>query len=191
MLPQGPQQNLEAFGRGPMLLSEALSRCPKKMWLYRPAQDRWSIHEIILHLADSEAESYVRCRQFIAQPGSAAMVYDASAWASTLGYFHQSTREALGLIVRLRRMTYQILRYIPDVVWEHTAHHPQKGTLTLEAWLELQARHIPHHVEQIRQNHSAWLKTHRQRKSATRSAVVLPAKETVLAPFARAVEFAD
>ena len=32
--------------------------------------DRWSIHEIILHLADSEATCYVRCRHFIAEPGS-------------------------------------------------------------------------------------------------------------------------
>ena len=75
MQPQGRQKKLEAFGRGPNFLSEALRKCPKKMWLYRPVTGRWSIHEIILHLADSEAEAYVRCRQFIAQPGSPALVY--------------------------------------------------------------------------------------------------------------------
>lgn len=184
MQPQGRQQALETFGRGPIFLSEALSRCPKKMWLYRPSPDRWSIHEIILHLADSEAESYVRCRQFIAEPGLDAAAYDAAAWANTLGYFHQSTREALGLIVRLRRMTYQILRYVPDAVWEHTAHHPEKGTLTLDRWLELQARHIPHHVEQIRQNHAAWARTHRQRKPAGRVQVDISSQQTTLAPIA-------
>jgi len=191
MQPQGRQQCLETFGRGPTFLSEALSRCPKKMWLYRPSMDRWSIHEIILHLADSEAESYVRCRQFIAEPGLDAAAYDAAAWANTLGYFHQSTREALGLIVRLRRMTYQILRYVPDAVWEHTAHHPKKGTLTLDQWLELQARHIPHHVEQIRQNHSLWLKSHQPRKSPARAIAPLETEEKVLTPFARVMEFAD
>ena len=86
MQPEGQQKKLEAFGRGPALLSEALRKCPKKMWLYRPAADRWSIHEIILHLADSEAEAYVRCRQFIAQPGSPLLVYNASRWDSVFGY---------------------------------------------------------------------------------------------------------
>ncbi|HEV2289226.1 MAG TPA: DinB family protein [Candidatus Acidoferrales bacterium] len=191
MQPQERQQSLETFGRGPIFLSEALSRCPKKMWLYRPSADRWSIHEIILHLADSEAESYIRCRQFIAEPGLDAAAYDPAAWANMLGYFHQSTREALGLIVRLRRMTYQVLRYLPDGVWEHTANHSKKGTLTLDEWLKMQARHIPHHVEQIRQNHSLWLKTHQPRKPATHPAAPLEMKENVLAPFAQVMEFAD
>ncbi|MGC2417850.1 MAG: hypothetical protein WA434_08895, partial [Candidatus Acidiferrales bacterium] len=51
---------LESFGRAPVLLSTALGQLPKKMWLYKPVPDRWSIHEIILHLADSEASSYIR-----------------------------------------------------------------------------------------------------------------------------------
>ena len=65
------RQQLESFGRAPALLSVALRQFPKKMWLYKPSADRWSIHEIILHLADSEASGYVRCRRFIAEPGSA------------------------------------------------------------------------------------------------------------------------
>lgn len=191
MEPQGRQKKLEAFGHAPTLLSEALRRCPKKMWLYRPVADRWSIHEIILHLADSEADGYVRCRQFIAEPGSAALVHDASQWASSLGYFHQSTREALGLIMRLRKMTYEILRYIPDSVWAHTAHQAEQGTITLEQWLDIQLTHVPHHVEQIHENHAAWAKTHRARKPATRLVAASHATEMALAPFARTAEFAD
>ena len=48
---------LESFGRAPALLSGVLRQLPKKMWLYKPSPERWSIHEIILHLADSEASS--------------------------------------------------------------------------------------------------------------------------------------
>jgi hypothetical protein len=191
MQPEGRQKRLEAFGRGPALLSEALRKYPKKMWLYRPATDRWSIHEIILHLADSEAEGYVRCRQFIAQPGSPLLVYNASTWASSLGYFHQSTREALGLITRLRKMTYQILQYIPDPVWANTAQHPKQGTIALGEWLDIQSGHIPHHIEQIRGNYAAWLKTHRQRRPAKRLAAAAPEQAVVLAPFAGAAEFGD
>ncbi len=184
MQAQTRQQMVELFGRGPTLLAEALRRCPKKMWLYRPSLTRWSIHEIILHLADSEAYAYICCRQFIAEPGSGTAEHDASAWASSLGYFHQSTREALGLISRLRKMTHQILCFVPDSVWSHTTLVPTKGTTTLDHWLDLQANHIPHHVEQIQQNLVDWSKTHRQRKPATRLTRTPATEQVVLAPFA-------
>jgi DinB superfamily len=179
---QERERMVELFGRGPVLLGDALRRCPKKMWLYRPADHRWSIHEIILHLADSEAYAYICCRQFIAEPGSGVAEYDASAWASSLGYFHQSTREALGLVTRLRRMTHQILRFVPGSVWLHTTQVPKKGTLTLDRWLEIQANHIPHHVEQIRQNFDDWAKTHRQRRPASRFGRRSVNEEVALAP---------
>ncbi len=149
---------LKLFGRGPEILFEALHRCPKKMWFYCPADGRWSIHEIILHLTDNEAEAYVHCRQFIAEPGSIASTLDAPRWATMLGYFHQSTGDALGLILRLRRMTYKILQYIPDPVWQHTVKDPHRGMMTLDEWLGVQAQHIPHHVEQIRLNYVEWRK---------------------------------
>lgn len=182
-------KELEVFGRGPVLLTEALRKCPRKMWLYRPSHDRWSIHEIILHLADSEAEGYIRCRQFIAEPGSAAQVYDAATWASSLGYFHQSTKEALGLISRLRRMTHRILLYIPEQVWSHSVRHPKKGSLSLEEWMQIQARHIPHHVEQIKQNYVLWAQTHPPRKPATR--ISRATAQPMVAPLTQAPEFGD
>ena len=86
------RQKVESFGRAPALLSGALRQFPKKMWLYKPSADHWSIHEIILHLADSEASAYLHCRRFIAEPGSQVPEFDAARWASSLGYFHQSTR---------------------------------------------------------------------------------------------------
>jgi hypothetical protein len=185
------EENLEMFGRGPALLAEALRKCPRKMWLHRPSQDRWSIHEIILHLADSEAEGYIRCRQFIAEPGTATQVYDAATWASSLGYFHQSTKEALGLIARLRRMTHRILLYIPESVWSHSVHHPKKGVLTLDEWLNVQASHIPHHIEQIQQNHAIWEKANPPRKPATRTRRAATLEQPVPASFAQLTEFGD
>ena len=162
------RQKLESFGHAPALLSAALCQFPKKMWLYRSLPERWSIHEIILHLADSEATCYVRCRHFIAEPGSSLSHIDSARWAGSLGYFHQSTREALEIIRRLRKMTYQLLLTVPGPVWSHTVEHPKKRDFTLEDWLDLQVRHIPHHVEQMKQNYEAWSKTHPPRRSTSR-----------------------
>src|SRR5208282_1660733 len=120
---------LESFGRAPALLSAVLRQLPKKMWLYKPSPERWSIHEIIVHLADSEASSYVRCRHLIAEPGKAVAEFDPARWAGSLGYFHQSTREALEIIRRLRKMTYQLLIALPEEVWDGTVNHPRDAAV--------------------------------------------------------------
>src|ERR1700730_4164575 len=164
------RQKLESFGRAPALLYAALRQFPKKMWIYKPANERWSIHEIILHLADSEASAYVRCRAYIAEPAAGdAAKFNASRWAGSLGYFHQSTREALEIIRRLRKMTYQLLIALPEEVWDSTITHPRDGAISLDRWVELQERHIPHHIEQMRQNYETWLETNPPRKPASPS----------------------
>ena len=163
------RQKLESFGSAPALLSGALRRFPKKMWLYKPTPERWSIHETILHLADSEASAYIRCRGFIAEPGNAVQQFDAARWAGSLGYYHQSTREALEIIRRLRKMTHHLLYSLPEPVWMHRASHQGEGSMTLEDWVERQERHIPHHIEQMKQNHEIWLQTHPPRKPASPS----------------------
>ncbi|HUO33892.1 MAG TPA: DinB family protein [Candidatus Acidoferrum sp.] len=160
---------LESFSRGPALLSSGLRRFPKKMWLYKPAPDRWSIHELILHLADSEATAYIRCRGFIAQPGHQILDIDPTRWAGSLGYYYQSSREALEIIPRLRRMTCRLLANLSSVVWSAEVQHPKLGSMTLERWVGLQERHIPHHLRQMSQNFEEWAKTHPPRKPAQMS----------------------
>jgi|HubBroStandDraft_6_1064221.scaffolds.fasta_scaffold44397_2 hypothetical protein len=152
-------QKLESFGYAPALLSAVLRELPKQMWLYKPSPDRWSVHEIILHLADSEAVGYMVCRHFIAEPGSPMVKFDGARWAETLGYFHQSTREALELVRQLRRMTYQLLLTLPEPVWERAVQHPNKGLLTLSQWIETEELHIPRHIDQMKQNYEKWLET--------------------------------
>ena len=176
MVREERRKMLESFGRSPALLSAALRVFPKKMWLFKPSSERWSIHEIILHLADSEASGYVLCRHFIAEPGIAPIEFDPRRWAGTLGYFHQSTREALEVTRRLRRMTYQLLVSLPEPVWMNKIVHSKSGEIHLEQWVELQERHIPHHIDQMRHNYDVWLQGHPPRKSASSSGAGSSAK---------------
>lgn len=163
------RQMLESFGRGPALLCAALRPLPKKMWVYQPSSGRWSIHEIILHLADREVNSYSSFRRLIAEPHHAFADFDAAQWAGSLGYFHQSTREAIEIIRRLRKMTYQLAVALPPTVWLRTVMHAQQGEITLDDWLQQQEQYIPAYIDQIRQNYAAWIDTHPPRKSAART----------------------
>jgi hypothetical protein len=162
------RKDLESFGFGPNLLQAALRQFPKKMWCYQTSPDRWSIHDIVIHLADSEASTYVRCRRIIAEPGTAILKFDGERWAKSLCYFNQSAREALDIIFYLRKATHKLLAGLPDHVWDNTVIHPRVGQITLKKWISIQERHIPHHIDQMRENYNSWYKLHPPRKSAAR-----------------------
>lgn len=161
------REMLESFSRGPALLIATVRRFPKKMWLYKPSADRWSIHETILHLADSEASSYIQCRSYIAEPGLSVYRFDAARWARSLGYFHQSTREALEIIRRLRQMTHRLLVALPDEVWAHTIDRPGEGSMSLEKWVERQEIHLRKHLGQMRTNYEVWSALNPPRKGSS------------------------
>jgi uncharacterized damage-inducible protein DinB len=147
---------IESYGGAHRRLVLALQEFPPEMWQYKPAPEAWSIHETIVHIADSEANSYARCRKLIAEPGQAVMAYDENRWATALNYHSQSTAEALELFRVLRRNSYHLIRSLPEAAWAHTIVHPENGVMTMEDWLEVYERHIPDHIAQMRLVHDAW-----------------------------------
>jgi hypothetical protein len=126
------------------------------MWQYKPDADQWSIHELIIHLTDSEANSYIRCRRFLAEPGQALMAYDENQWALELDYHGQSPEDALELFRWLRKKSYDLIKNTSDEVWLRECFHPENGTMTLDDWLDTYERHIPDHVAQMQAVYERW-----------------------------------
>jgi hypothetical protein len=153
------QEKLTLYGRAHAILQDALSRFPRGMWRFKPSDKDWSIHEIVVHITDSEANSYIRARRLIAEPGQPLMAYDENAWAAELDYQDLDTEAAVELFKWLRGNTYAMLQTIPEGTWSHSAYHPENGETTLEDWLDTYARHVPEHVEQMERVLQAWLKS--------------------------------
>ncbi len=150
-------QKLVLYGSAYDMLKNALKRYPREMWEYRPTPQDFTIHEIFVHITDSEASSFVRARHFIAQPNSTVSAYDEFGWASKLDYHAQSVRDAVKLFRWLRGNTYKLIRNLPDEVWTHTIHHPENGTMKMEDWLDVYTRHVPEHIAQMERVYQAWL----------------------------------
>ena len=128
------------------------------MWQFRAAPNDWTIHEILVHITDSEANSYVRCRRFIAEPGSTVMGYDGMTWSKELHYHDRSTDDALELFRCLRACSYKLIKTLPDSVWAISVNHSESGRMTFDEWLEIYDNHIPEHVEQMQRVYHAWSK---------------------------------
>jgi hypothetical protein len=149
-------QKIESYGNAYTVLTEALAQFPKEMWHFKLSPDDWSIHESVVHITDSEANSFTRCRRFIAEPWSEVMAYDEMQWARALHYHDQSAEVALELFKWLRLASYNLIKDLPDSAWANTVYHPENGTMTMDDWLDVYERHIPEHVAQMRLNYEVW-----------------------------------
>ena len=148
---------IESYGAAYEALVEAVKWFPQEMWHFRPSPDQWTIHEIIVHITDSEANSYARCRRLIAEPGESVMAYDEMQWARALNYHGQSTEDAVELFRWLRRTSYNLVKNQPESVWAHTIYHPESGPMTMDDWLDTYERHVREHVAQMRGVYHQWL----------------------------------
>ncbi len=151
-------QKIESYSNGYALLVDGLKQFPQEMWRFRDEHGCWSIHEHLVHIADSEANSYIRCRRLIAEPGESLMAYDENRWAEALTYHDQSVEDALELFRWLRHRTYNLIKSLPELAWANQAYHPENGDMTLDDWLDVYERHIPEHLEYMRENYDAWLR---------------------------------
>lgn len=152
----GRLENLQNFKNGFDKVRIALQTCPKQVFDFKPSPEKWSIREIILHLADSEANAYVRCRKIIAEPFSEIMVYDQDKWAEELLYKEMDIDIALDLFALLRIATFELLKKIPDEKWINYMIHSVRGKVTLEEWLEIYSDHVDVHINQMIRNLNEW-----------------------------------
>lgn len=149
-------QKIEAYGQAYDELVAGLAKYPREMWHYKSPVDPWTIHEIVVHITDSEANSFVRCRKFIAEPGSTVAAYDEPTWANVLKYSDQSADDAIELFRWLRGNTYKLIKDLPESTWANTVNHPENGIMTMDDWLDIYIAHPRDHVEQAGRIFEEW-----------------------------------
>jgi hypothetical protein len=150
-------EKIEAYGGGFDLFTAALAEVPREAWKFKPAPSDWSVHEVLVHMADNECMGVLRVRKLIAEPGSTLMPYEEAKWVEVLDYQSQSMDDALQIFKLSRQTTYRLLKTLPDRVFMHSVVHPQYDEpFTFEKWLFLYARHVPDHIEQMKKTYQAW-----------------------------------
>jgi len=146
----------QSYGRQHKDLAVLLSGIPGKAMHYKPAPDKWSIHEVVWHLVDSEANLFVRFRAAVAEPGKLIMAFEQDDWNNAFHYEKSDLDMALKTLKWLRRASADLLTRIPNEAWKHTIKHPERGVLTLEKLLVSYHEHIPVHLKQIERTFEAW-----------------------------------
>jgi hypothetical protein len=116
----------------------------------RPAPGKWSVGEILAHLAEDEVTSYWRYRQMIEDSGVALASFDQDLWSRLGDYQSRKPAESLQLFRLLRESNLGMLALLSPEEWQRYGVHAERGKITVEALARHMVGHDLNHIEQIR-----------------------------------------
>ena len=142
-------QLLQQYEQGPELLRAALRQVKPEQYELQPVPGKWSIQQVICHLADFEPIYADRMKRVLVEDNPTLFGGDPDVFAAGLQYGHRSVLEELELIACVRKQMARILRQSDVEDFQRTGVHSEAGPLTLETLLERITNHIPHHLKFI------------------------------------------
>ncbi|HEY6305983.1 MAG TPA: DinB family protein [Candidatus Angelobacter sp.] len=161
-MPETPQQYTQRMlnnldGQEPLRLQQAapkklatlLRGKNKKQLTRRPAPGKWSVAEIVAHLADAEVVVSWRLRQIIASNGASVQAFDQDVWAGTFDYAHRDARKSLERYRVLREGNITLLKSIPKPLWDNYGVHQERGNESVAHIVRMMAGHDVNHLRQI------------------------------------------
>jgi DinB family protein len=154
------RHNIDKLAQGPDAVAAAVKGLDAKALRYKPAANKWSVVEILAHLADVEIVQGHRIRQALAEQEPTFAPMDQDAWANNLGYLECKPEELLEQFRVARRANVRLLRRVKEADLARGGYHPElKRVLTVGEIIERVSKHDPNHLGQIEklkgQAHSA------------------------------------
>jgi hypothetical protein len=142
---------LERFRRGPDLVAAVITGAAGAELDFVPSPEKWSIRQILAHLADSEIVCSDRFRRVIAENHPALVAYDQDAWTARLGYRRRKTKDSLDLFRRLRAENYELMKDLPEEAFARTGNHTERGTVSLQDLIVYDTEHHEKHAQQLQE----------------------------------------
>jgi hypothetical protein len=143
------QSAIVLLEKTPRLLETMLCDLPGELLHWKPAPERWSISEVLAHLAALEQVFAERVLRMAAEESPALARYDLEGAKTRGEYSRGSAGENLALFTRTRRSTLALLVGLPASAGARTGVHSELGTITLSEMLNEWANHDLGHLRQI------------------------------------------
>jgi len=121
----------------------------KRQLARQPAPGKWSIAQIMAHLADAELVGGWRMRSVLTNNGTSLQPFDQDAWAETLGYSRRDAKTSLEMFRVLRENNLRLLQSVPKNLWENYGMHQERGKETISHIVQMFAGHDLNHLGQI------------------------------------------
>jgi hypothetical protein len=115
----------------------------------RPAPDKWSVSEILAHLADGEIVCSFRMRLILGAPGTPITAFDQDIWVKSGHYEKRDPRKSLEQFRTLREANLALLKSLTPEQWKHHGVHAERGPESIEHMVKMFAGHDINHLGQV------------------------------------------
>jgi hypothetical protein len=150
---------LERYRRGAEVLAVVLTGVFGEEEDFTTAPGKWSVRQIVAHLADAELVAAHRFRQVVAEDNPTIVAFAQDAWASNLDYARRKPKQSLETFRRIRAENYELLKELPVSAFERAGNHTENGRMTLRQLLEGFAQHAESHARQLQEIRDAYRKS--------------------------------
>jgi hypothetical protein len=124
---------------------------PRAVLLERPEPGRWSINDILAHLADGEIVVGYRLRAVLGAPGSPIIAFDQDRWETAGHYDRRDSHMSARQFRAVRDANLALLTLLDAAQWTHAGVHSERGEESIEHMVRMAAGHDINHVRQIEQ----------------------------------------
>ncbi len=146
---QAGQNPLDLQAAMPTKLAALLNGVPQDILTRRPTPKKWSIAEIVAHLADDELVGAYRIRLILGAPGTPIQAFDQDAWAVAGKYATRETQQSLSWFRILREMNLALFASLETAQWQQYGIHAERGVETIADIAAYYAGHDVNHLQQI------------------------------------------
>ena len=143
------QQAIQHYARGGEKLQQSIRGLTDEDLLAVPIPGKWSIQQVVIHLADAESAVADRIKRVIAMENPSLLAWDENAFVKNLFYDDQSTDDAVALVTLIRRQLGRVLAKLPAEAWKRAGQHNERGPQTLQQLVEFADKHLDHHLHFI------------------------------------------
>jgi len=143
------KQPLAVQGATAKKLARLIKGVPTGKLRKRPAPDKWSVNEILAHLAETEIVGGFRMRLILGAPGASITAFDQDAWVISGHYEKRDPRKSLEQFRVLREANLALLKSLTPEQWKHYGMHPERGQESIEHVVRMFAGHDINHLLQV------------------------------------------
>jgi uncharacterized damage-inducible protein DinB len=111
------------------------------------APGKWSVREILCHLADCELVFAVRLRQTLAETDHVIQPFDQEKWAARYAAFDAPS--ALAVYTTVRAWNLKLVQSVEPAAFSKRVTHPERGEMTFHTLIETMGGHDLNHQLQI------------------------------------------
>ncbi len=143
----GAQDPVQVIASTPARLSSLLDQIGPGCIESAAAPGKWSVREIVSHLADCEIAFAFRLRQALAEPHHIIQPFDQEQWAANYAAYNGPA--ALALFKALREWNRELLISLPPEAFSKPVRHPERGEMNFQALVETMGGHDVNHLKQL------------------------------------------